>query len=178
GGAPGTTPVDSAVTRGAPGTTTVDSATSPADRPDRARRLLRGTGRLVPPVAAVAWLFPLAVLVATSLHAPRDAATAGWWSAPVGLGSYRDLLRGDRFRQSLGFTLGLAVLVTVVVLVVAVLAAYSLAGLTGSAANGTGVLLLAAAVVPIQVIAGPVNEVLGVVRLAGSAYGLALVHVT
>jgi alpha-glucoside transport system permease protein len=50
------------------------------------------------------------------------------------------------------------------------------AWLSGPIAQAVGLALLAAMVVPVQVIAGPVNEVLGVVRLGGSASGLALVH--
>jgi alpha-glucoside transport system permease protein len=133
--------------------------------------------RVVPPVAAVAWAFPVFVLVATALHKPRDAATVGWWAAAPGLDSFRDAFSGGPLADSLLFTLGLAVVVTVVVLVVALLAAYPMAWLGGPVASGIGVLLLGAAVVPVQVIAGPVNEVLAAVRLPGTALGLGLVHV-
>ncbi|MQA24440.1 MAG: ABC transporter permease subunit [Micromonosporaceae bacterium] len=126
-------------------------------------------------LASIAWILPLTTLVATSLHSPTDAATRGWWTAAVRLDSYQGLL--ERLPRSLGFTLLLATAVTVVVLVVAVLAAHPLAWLAGSSAQGVSVLLLAAAVVPIQVIAGPVNAALAAVGLAGSAPGLALVHV-
>jgi alpha-glucoside transport system permease protein len=84
---------------------------------------------------------------------------------------------GGTLTRSLVFTLGLAVVVTIVVLTVAMLAAYPLAWLAGPGAQASGVLLLAAAVVPVQVIAGPVNEVLGAIRLTGTTPGLALVHV-
>jgi alpha-glucoside transport system permease protein len=138
---------------------------------------LRAIGRITPSVAAVAWAFPMAALVATSLHAPRDAAFRGWWAAPVRLDSYGRTLGGGDLTRSLVFTFGLAVLVTCVVLSVAMLAAYPLAWLSGPASQAIGVLLLATAVVPVQVIAGPVNEVLGVAGLAGTAPGLALVHI-
>jgi alpha-glucoside transport system permease protein len=138
-------------------------------------RSLRVARRTVLSLAAAAWILPLVVLVATSLHAPRDAATRGWWTAPLRLDSYQGLLDPGLVR-SLRFTLILAAVVTIVVLAVAMLAAYPLAWLSGPGGQLAGVLLLAAAVVPIQVIAGPVNEVLGAARVAGSAPGLALVH--
>ncbi|MGK5740502.1 ABC transporter permease subunit [Micromonospora sp. URMC 103] len=132
--------------------------------------------RLLAVGSAVAWLVPLAVLAATSLHGPVDAAAEGWWSAPPSLASYRDLLTGSELWRALAFTLVLATVVTATVLVVAVLAAYPLAWLTGPPAQLTGLLLMTAVVVPVQVIAGPVNEVLGVALSSGTARGLALVH--
>ncbi|MER7894403.1 hypothetical protein ABTX15_31825 [Micromonospora sp. NPDC094482] len=132
--------------------------------------------RLIAAGAAVAWLIPLGVLVATSLHSPVDAAAEDWWSAPLSLDSYRDVLGGSELWRALTFTLVLATVVTAAVLVVALLAAYPLAWLTGPAAQATGLLLMAASIVPVQVIAGPVNEVLGVVLSSGTARGLVLVH--
>jgi alpha-glucoside transport system permease protein len=140
-------------------------------------RALRGVMRSVPSAAAVAWAFPMVVLVATSLHSPRDAAAGAWWAAPLRWDSYRQNFVGGTLTRSLVFTLVLATVVTAVVLTVAMLAAYPLAWLTGQGAQASGVLLLATAVVPVQVIAGPVQEVLSVFRLPGTATGLALVHV-
>ncbi|MEU4679196.1 ABC transporter permease subunit [Micromonospora sp. NPDC023737] len=133
--------------------------------------------RLLAAGAAMAWLVPLAVLVATSLHGPVDAAARGWWSARPSLASYHEVLTSSELWRSLAFTLLLAAGVTAAVLVVALLAAYPLAGLTGPAAQATGLLLMIAVVVPVQVIAGPVNEVLGVALSSGTARGLVLVHV-
>ncbi|KXK59371.1 hypothetical protein AWW66_24635 [Micromonospora rosaria] len=132
--------------------------------------------RLLAAGAAIAWLIPLGMLVATSLHHPVDAATRGWWSAPPSVASYATVLRDVDLWRSLLFTLLLATVVTVTVLGVALLAAYPLAWLTGSAAQSTGLLLMAATVVPVQVIAGPVNEVLGWGFSSGTSRGLALVH--
>ncbi|MGN9810097.1 ABC transporter permease subunit [Micromonospora sp. BQ11] len=145
---------------------------SPSPAPPPPRRVVR----LLAAAAAVAWLVPLGVLVATSLHAPVAAATRGWWSAPPGLASYRELIAGTELWRTLGVTTVLTVVVTAAVLAVALLAAYPLAWLTGPAAQATGLFLMAACVVPVQVIAGPVNEVLGVVLSSGTTRGLALVH--
>lgn len=120
---------------------------------------------------------PLGVLLATSLHHPVDAAARAWWSSAPSLDSYRQLASGPELWRTLGFTLVLATVVTAAVLGIALLAAYPLAWLTGPPAQATGLLLMAASVVPVQVIAGPVNEVLGVVLSSGTARGLGLVHV-
>ncbi|WBB50811.1 ABC transporter permease subunit [Verrucosispora sp. WMMA2044] len=137
------------------------------------RRLVR----LLAAGAAIAWLLPLGVLVATSSQSPVRAATGGWWSGPPGLDSYRAVLGGAELWRSLGFTLVLATVVTAAVLGVALLAAYPLAWLTGPAAQVTGLVLMAAVVVPVQVIAGPLNEVLGLALSSGTARGVALVHI-
>ncbi|WP_146604030.1 ABC transporter permease, partial [Micromonospora deserti] len=149
---------------------------APAE-PDPATPAPRRVIRLLAAGAAVAWLLPLGVLLATSLQGRVDAATRGWWSSTPSLDSYRTLLTGIDLWRALGFTLVLATVVTAVVLGVALLAAYPLAWLTGPPAQATGLLLMGAAVVPVQVIAGPVNEVLGVVLSSGTIRGLALVHV-
>ncbi len=117
------------------------------------------------------------MLVATSSQSPVRAATGGWWSGPPGLDSYRAVLGGAELWRSLGFTLVLATVVTAAVLGVALLAAYPLAWLTGPAAQVTGLVLMAAVVVPVQVIAGPLNEVLGLALSSGTARGVALVHI-
>jgi alpha-glucoside transport system permease protein len=146
------------------------SDAEPAPPPRRVFRLLAAG-------AAVAWLVPLVVLVATSAHRPVDAAARGWWSTAPDAGSYRAVVTGTELWRALAFTLLLATVVTTTVLLVALLAAYPLAWLTGPAAQATGLVLMAASIVPVQVIAGPVNEVLGVVLSSGTARGLALVHV-
>lgn len=142
-------------------------------RPGRLRTLLRliGTG------AVVAWLIPPAVLVATALHDPAEAAARGWWSPQLTLRTFGMVLDSAELREALRFTLTLAIMVAGLVLVVALLAAYPLATLPNRAAQVIGVLLIAAAIVPIQVIAGPVNEVLGAARSTGTTRGLVLVHV-
>jgi alpha-glucoside transport system permease protein len=140
------------------------------------RWLARVPRRAVPAVAALIWAIPVVGLLATSLHSPEDAATSGWWAvAPAG-GSYRTIL--DRgMAGSLLFTAALALTVTVVVLALALPAAYALAWLLPPGAPLAALPLMAAALVPVQVLAGPINEVLSVLRLTGTSVGLGLVHV-
>lgn len=142
--------------------------------PLAAVRLLR---IVVPPVAALVWAVPLLVLVGTSLHTAQDAATRPWWAAPFDLGMYLDLSAANQLRRSLVVTGVLAAVVTVLVLLIATLAGYALASVMPPAGWLAGGVLLAAAVVPVQAIAGPVNEVLERIHAAGTVYGLALVHV-
>ena len=142
--------------------------------PLAAVRLLRA---LLPPVAALVWTVPLLVLVGTSLHTVQDAATRPWWAAAVSFDMYQDIFGGGPLRRSLIVTGLLAGIVTVLVLAVATLAGHALASVTPPAGWVAGGLLLAAAVVPVQVIAGPVNEVLQRMHVAGTVYGLGLVHV-
>jgi alpha-glucoside transport system permease protein len=143
---------------------------SSRDQPGAVRRLLLG-------LTALFWLVPVLALVAASLHTPQDAATRGWWAAPIRVGSYAEAFANDELSQSLRFTGLLALLVTVGVVAVALPAAYALAWLRPPGTPFAGLLLLFASVVPVQVIAGPVNEVLGVLGIAGTGFGLGLVHV-
>lgn len=145
-------------------------------QPGPARRLTSARRRALPVLTALIWAVPVVGLVATSLHAPREVATRGWWSAAPGLGSYLALFANGELLRSLWFTGLLALLVTAGVVAVALPAAYALARLRPPGTPVAGLLLLAASVVPVQVVAGPVNEVLRLFTLAGGGFGLGLVH--
>jgi len=134
--------------------------------------------RALPAVlVALFWALPVLALIATSLHSPQDAATKGWTAASLRLSSYADVLTQDELIRSLWFTAVLAVSVTVLVVVLALPAGYALARLRPPGTAAAGVLLVVASAVPVQVVAGPVNEVLELVGLAGTSFGLGLVHV-
>jgi alpha-glucoside transport system permease protein len=152
--------------------------TAPADpspdEPSKLRRLRQG---LLPALTALFWIVPVLALVATSLHTPQDAAIRGWWAAPIRTGSYVEALANEKLLRSLAFTFVLAVTVTAAVVVLALPAAYALARLRPPGTPLAGVLLVTASVVPVQVVAGPVNEVLDALGIAGSGFGLGLVHV-
>jgi alpha-glucoside transport system permease protein len=152
------------------------TGTAPATghEPTRTRLVTR---RTLPVLTALAWAVPVLAVVATSLHAPRDAATRGWWTTPLRLTSYTELFGGGELARSLAFTGTLALLVTATVVVLALPAAYALARLRPPGTAAAGLLLVAASAVPVQVLAGPVNEMLTAAGLAGSGVGLGLVHV-
>lgn len=138
----------------------------------------RALPRLVTLLAVVVWLVPVVALVATSLHDQVVAATRAWWHLPLSLSSYTAALLHSGLGTAAGVTAGLATVATVLVLLLAVPAGYLLRPPDTRTARWLVVLLFAAMVVPIQVIAGPVTEMLGWVGVAGSVVGLALVHVT
>jgi alpha-glucoside transport system permease protein len=133
--------------------------------------------RALPVLTALIWAIPVVTLVATSLHSPAGVATQGWWSWPLRLESYTDLFSKGELLRSLGLTGLLALLATVGVIAVSVPAAYALARLRPPGTPAAGLLLLAASAVPVQAVAGPVNEVLRLLGLAGTGLGLGLVHV-
>ena len=133
--------------------------------------------RALPILIALLWAVPVLALVATSLHSPRDAAVRGWTAASIRLSSFRDVLAQDEVLRSFWFTAVLAVSVTVLVIIVALPAGYALARLRPPGTAAAGALLVAASAVPVQVVAGPINEVLTRVGLAGTTLGLGLVHV-
>ncbi|MGH9214030.1 MAG: hypothetical protein ACRD2C_25660 [Acidimicrobiales bacterium] len=147
-------------------------------RPTRAGTTLRrGALWAVATAAAALWAVPLIVLVGTSLHDSDDAATGSWWRPPLTLTSYSDAFAADRGLWRSGILTGvLAVSVTAVVLLIALLAAYALAWIGPPGAHVAGVTLLGAAVVPLLVIAGPINEVFDAFGLADSSTALGLVH--
>jgi alpha-glucoside transport system permease protein len=141
---------------------------------DRTRWPVR---RALPILIALLWAMPVLALVATSLHSPREAATQGWTAASLRLSSYREILTQPEVIRSFGFTALLAVSVTVLVIILALPAGYALARLRPPGTAAAGALLVAASAVPVQVVAGPINEVLERTGLAGTGVGLGLVHV-
>lgn len=141
-----------------------------ADLAHRARALL-------PAAAELVWLVPVLILLATSLHGALDAATGGWRARSLGLGSYREVFADSGLAGSVPVTAVLALVVSGVVIALALPAAFALAWSSRTTAQAASLTLLAAAIVPIQVIAGPVTDVLENTGVAGSLAGLGLVHV-
>jgi len=137
----------------------------------------QATRRTVLLAASVLWLFPLAVLLGTAWQTPRDAAVSGWWHRPTSLESYRVALQGDDLWRSLLLTGALALVVACVVTGVALLAASAIAWTPTVPAQLAGFVLLGAAVVPVQVVAGPIDDVLRTLHLTDTTFGLGLVHV-
>jgi alpha-glucoside transport system permease protein len=131
-------------------------------------------GRWITALTSTAWFLPLLLLAVTSLHSTPDAATRGW-TAPLSFRGYVDAWQG--LTGTLAGTAVLAGTVTLVVLSVAILAAYALVVFRPLGSRPASAVLVAASVVPIQTIAGPIDEVLGAVRLSGSGAALFLVHV-
>lgn len=144
-------------------------------RPGRAALVAHATRRIVLGLVVGMWALPVVLLVLTSLHAPIDPATRGWL-APLSLASYREML-DTALVPALLPTATLAFVVTTAVIVIATFAAHSLAWLNPYGTRAATVVLLVAAIVPIQIIAKPLQQALAPVDLRGTFFLLAAVHV-
>jgi len=124
------------------------------------------------------WIFPALVLVATALHAPREAGLRGWWSmSGLGFSSFAEAANIGLFRALLSTAL-IAGAATVVLLVIAVPTAYLVAwgGLPQWLGRVVMSVFVVLAVTPVQMYAAPLRDAIGATGLAGSRIALALVH--
>ncbi|HEX3925397.1 MAG TPA: hypothetical protein VHY31_24165 [Streptosporangiaceae bacterium] len=130
-------------------------------------------------LAVVLWVVPLVVLLLTSLHSPRAAAAAGWWSGGWGWGSYQAAFADGMLLSTLGSTAVRALVAAALLLVLAVPAAYALTwgGLPRPVVRALVAAATVLAVLPPQVIATPLGTVLDNLQLLGAATPLILVHV-
>ena len=127
---------------------------------------------------AALWLLPVVILLATALHEPRAAGSAGWWRlAGLGFGSFVDVSASWLWPAVLG-SVFLAGLATSLVVAAAVPAAYLLTwgGLPDKLSRALTLLLAVLAVAPVQMYAGPLGNLFGELGLAGARAPLALVH--
>ena len=130
-------------------------------------------------LAVVVWAVPLVVLLLTSLHSPRAAAAAGWWSGGWGWGSYQAAFADGMLLSTLGSTAVRALVAAALLVVLAAPAAYALTwgGLPRPAVRALVAAATVLAVLPPQVIATPLGTVLDNLQLLGAAAPLILVHV-
>lgn len=150
-------------------------APAPVPAPAARRWLRRGLGVLI----AVGWAAPLLTLLLTSLHTPRAAAATGWWAGGWGWGSYQAAFSNGQLLPTLGGTALRALFAATVLVVLAAPAAYALAwgSLPQPAVRILVPVAAVLAVLPPQVIAGPLGYLLEHLRLFGAAIPLLLVHV-
>jgi alpha-glucoside transport system permease protein len=127
---------------------------------------------------AAFWLLPVLVLLATALHNPAAAGSAGWWH-PEGLGldSLGTLAKSWLWPALFGNVL-IAGLATALVVAVATPAAYLLVwgGFPRWLSAALTTLLVALAVAPVQLYAAPVGDAIAALGLTGSRAPLALIH--
>jgi alpha-glucoside transport system permease protein len=124
------------------------------------------------------WLLPVVVLLATALHNPEAAGSAGWWNLDgLGFGSLAAISEASLWPALFGNVL-LAGLATALVVAAAVPAAYLLvwSGMPRWLSRGLTMLLVVLAVAPVQMYAGPLGNAFSWLGLAGSRAPLALVH--
>ncbi|MQA86100.1 MAG: ABC transporter permease subunit [Streptosporangiales bacterium] len=141
-------------------------------------RLERSASWIVGFVVAVMWAFPLLVLAATAWHEPAQAGAGGWWRFEgLGAESFVEAANVGLWRSLFG-TAVIAVLATALVLTAAVPAAYLLAwgGLPRWLGRSLVVLFVMLAVLPVQMYAGPLGDVVDTLGLGGSRIPLIFVH--
>ena len=151
-----------------------EPAETPAPTPDSHRTW----GTVISIGLGVFWLIPVLVLLGTALHDPAAAGASGWWHPDgLGFGSFVILAQSWLWPALLGNVL-VAGLATAMVVAVATPAAYLLVW-GGGPKWLTGLLvmlLVALAVAPVQLYAGPVGDAITSLGLTGSRAPLALIH--
>jgi alpha-glucoside transport system permease protein len=124
------------------------------------------------------WLLPVVILLATALHNPEAAGSAGWWNPDgLGLGSFAVVSEAWLW-PSLLSNLLVAGLATALVVAAAMPAAYLLAwgGLPRALSRFLTAALVVLAVAPVQMYAGPLGDAFSFLGLAGSRAPLAITH--
>lgn len=131
-------------------------------------------------IAAV-WLVPLLGLLVSSFRPSTDVLSSGWWqsfAAPgdYTLANYQRVL--DREGMLLSFFNSLAIVIpaTLLTVVVSSAAAYGLACMRFAFRRGVLLTMVALLIVPVQVTFVPLLRVFNELGLAGSFFGLWLVH--
>jgi alpha-glucoside transport system permease protein len=157
-----------------------DGNTAAPERTDtgRTERPHRAWGTAVSLGLGAFWLLPVLVLIATALHDPAAAGSAGWWRPEgLGLASFAALAKSWLWTALLGNLL-LAGLATAMVVAVATPAAYLLVwgGLPSWLSGALTMVLVALAVAPVQLYAAPVFDAIASLGLTGSRAPLALIH--
>ncbi|PZG13188.1 carbohydrate ABC transporter permease [Nonomuraea aridisoli] len=129
------------------------------------------------PVLAALWLFPLALVVITSLRTFDDLATSGLASLPQGLTAdpYREALASGEWRSILNSLL-ITVPVVLVTLVLASMAAYGLARHRIPFRRTMLLLMLAGNLLPAQLLLIPVLKLTEQFGLFDSLIGMIVVQ--
>jgi alpha-glucoside transport system permease protein len=127
------------------------------------------------------WLVPTLGLMLTSLLAPEDLLTEGWWqifSAPsqATFDNYEAIFENDTITSSLWTTAQIAVLGTVIPIFVGALAGYAFAWLEFPGRDWLFILVIALLVVPLQMALIPIFSLYDTAGLFDSVIGLALFH--
>ncbi len=143
------------------------------------RRARRWGRRAAGALVAAVWTVPITTLLLTSLHTPRAAATAGWWSGGWGWGSYGAAFADGQLLPTLWSTAVHALFAATLLLLLAVPAAYALAwgGLPRAAVRALVAAATVLAVLPPQAVATPLGYTLDRLQLLGATAPLILVHV-
>jgi alpha-glucoside transport system permease protein len=130
---------------------------------------------------AVLWLVPTIGLFVTSILAPENFSTFGWWkifSQPslATWQNYHDILRNDQITHALWVTLQIAVGGTVLPIVIAAMAGYAFAWLDFPGRDWLFIGVIGLLVVPIQMALIPIFTLYDHLGLFDTVLGLVLFH--
>jgi alpha-glucoside transport system permease protein len=150
-----------------------------------ATRIVRVLGKtpvyVVIVVLGLLWLVPTLGLLFTSLLAPEEVGTTGWWeaiSAPskITLENYSDVLGNDAITGALWTTLWISLGGTILPIVIASLAGYAFAWLEFPGRDWWFLFVVALLVVPIQMALIPIFSLYNDLGLFDTITGLILFH--
>jgi alpha-glucoside transport system permease protein len=150
-----------------------------------ATRIVRFLGKtpvyVIIVVLGLVWLVPTLGLLFTSLLAPGEVGTTGWWeaiSAPskITLENYSDVLGNDAITGALWTTLWISLGGTILPIVIASLAGYAFAWLEFPGRDWWFLFVVALLVVPIQMALIPIFSLYNDLGLFDTITGLILFH--
>jgi alpha-glucoside transport system permease protein len=150
-----------------------------------AAKILRFLGRspvhLVLVVVGVLWLVPTIGLFVTSIMAPENFSTLGWWKifSKPSLGTwqnYHEIFQNHQITHSLTITAEIAVGGTALPIVIAALAGYAFAWLEFPGRDWLFIGVIGLLVVPLQMALIPIFKLYNSLHLYGNVYGLILFH--
>jgi alpha-glucoside transport system permease protein len=148
-------------------------------------RILRFLGKapvqLVLILVGLLWLAPTFGLLITSLLAPSDFSTEGWWQVFSDPGkltweNYDAIFENDALIDSLWTTIIVAVGGTVLPIIVASLAGYAFAWLDFPGRDWLFILVIALLVVPLQMALIPMFSLYNTMRIYDTVWSLILFH--
>jgi alpha-glucoside transport system permease protein len=127
------------------------------------------------------WLIPTLGLFVTSILAPADQATGGWWNFVLEpskwtLENYRDMFDNQGIVDALIVTAQITLGATVLPIIVASLAAYALAWIEFPGRDWLFLAVLALLLVPVQMALIPIFSLYNTLNLFDTVPGLILFH--
>ena len=161
------------------------AAETPPQTETTAQRIIRYLSKtpvyLLLVFIGILWLVPTLGLFLTSLLAPADIGTAGWWevlSAPsrATFENYGEIFDNDDITSAIWTTLWIALGGTILTIIVAAFAAYAFAWLEFPGRDWLFLIVVALLVVPIQMALIPIFSLYNDLGLFDSILGLVLFH--
>ena len=166
-------------------TATAEGEVGAEARESVATRIVRNLSRtpvyLLLAFLGLLWLVPTLGLFFTSILAPAEIGTSGWWEvlskpSSATFENYRDIFANDDITSAIWTTLWIAIGGTIVPIIVAAMAAYAFAWLEFPGRDWLFLVVIALLVVPIQMALIPIFSLYNDLGLFDSILGLVLFH--